>query len=123
MVNDYSLPQAVMEPGNNWISKTFRWLRDMDPMPGWELTSLWLIDESMPKRGLLNITYYSGQGKGKLGCNPNVAFRKSLCKLVLVKERDLVPENMRTRTSGDNLSKKISAGDRSAKANMSKLVH
>ena len=28
---------ATMEPGDNWPFKTFRWMRSMESMPGWEL--------------------------------------------------------------------------------------
>jgi len=29
----------VTEPGENWIEKKFRWTRDSDPVPGWEMVS------------------------------------------------------------------------------------
>jgi hypothetical protein len=31
---------ATHEPGENWIFNTFRWMRTMDSMPGWELVCL-----------------------------------------------------------------------------------
>ena len=30
---------ATNEPGDNWVFNTFRWMRSMDSMPGWELVS------------------------------------------------------------------------------------
>lgn len=57
-------------------------MRSMESMPGWELTQPWLTEEGMPMRGLLNVTYYSGEGKGKKGCKPYVIFRKALLNLV-----------------------------------------
>ena len=30
---------ATNEPGDNWVHNTFRWMRSMDSMPGWELVS------------------------------------------------------------------------------------
>jgi hypothetical protein len=36
----------------------------------------------MPMRGLVNITYYSGEGVRKKGCRPYVNFRKALLNLV-----------------------------------------
>ena len=39
----------------------------------------------MPMRGLLTVTYYSGEGKNKKGCRPYVSFRKSLLNLVLLR--------------------------------------
>lgn len=45
-------------------------------------------------RGLLNITYYSGEGKKKKGCRPYISFRKSLLNLVLINEDEIVAEDM-----------------------------
>ena len=42
----------------NWLDQIFRWKRDVEPMPGWELTQGWMSDEGMPDRGILNINYY-----------------------------------------------------------------
>lgn len=75
---------ATHEPGDNWTYNTFRWQRDMDSMPGWELTQPWLTEEGLPIRGILNVTYYSGEGVGKSGCKPYVSFRKSLLNLVCI---------------------------------------
>lgn len=33
---------STVEPGVNWTSQEFRWQRNMDPMPGWELTQMWM---------------------------------------------------------------------------------
>jgi hypothetical protein len=123
---------ATNEPGDNWVFETFRWMRSMESMPGWELVSAataiwlrvwmvtrtvsalwrcglavfcdttllsvlllmylspasqtqpWLTEEGMPMRGLVNITYYSGEGQGKKGCRPYISFRKALLNLVSV---------------------------------------
>lgn len=91
---------AVQEPGPNWASQTFRWTRDMDCMPGWELTNLWLVENSMPRKGIINVTYYSGEGTEKNGCCPNVPIRLSLLKMVLIKETDLVPDSVRIHSDG-----------------------
>lgn len=48
-------------------------------------------------RGLVNITYFSGEGKGLQGCKPYVNFRKALLRNVLLREEDLVPEEERHR--------------------------
>ena len=45
-------------------------------------TQPWLTEEGMPIRGILTVTYYSGEGKQKKNCKPYVAFRKSLLNLV-----------------------------------------
>ncbi len=51
----------------------------------------------MPMRGLLNVTYYSGEGQNKKGCKPYVAFRKSLLNLVLINEEEIVAESLRSK--------------------------
>ena len=81
---------AVSEPGDNWIAKKFRWVRDQDCVPGWELTQPWLTEEGLPMRGVLDVTYFSGEGKGKRGCKPNIPYRKSLTYLCLIDEGELV---------------------------------
>eukprot|EP01038_Epipyxis_sp_PR26KG_P005119 gene5119-7131_t len=88
---------ATFEPGDNWTFQKFRWTRNMESMPGWELTQPWLTEDGMPKRGLLNITYYSGEGKHLNGCKPYVIFRKSLLNLVLISEDEVVGEDVRNR--------------------------
>lgn len=62
--------------------KQFRWTIDSDPVPGWMLTQPWLSEEGLPNRGILDITYYSGEGIHKNGCVPVTKFRKSLLYLV-----------------------------------------
>lgn len=88
---------ATNEPGDNWTTQIFKWQRDMDPMPGWELTQPWLTDEGMPVRGILTITYYSGENKGLRGCKPSVPYRKSLLNAVLIDEWEVVEDGFRDR--------------------------
>lgn len=88
---------ATHEPGDNWTFNTFRWMRTMESMPGWELTQPWLTEDGMPMRGLLNITYYSGEGKRKNGCRPYIGFRKALLNLVLINEDEIVQEDLRSK--------------------------
>jgi hypothetical protein len=57
---------AVVEPGDNWSAGQFRWDRDMEPMPGWELTQGWMTDSGMPAKGIINLCYYSGAKEGTL---------------------------------------------------------
>ena len=88
---------ATVEPGDNWIEQYFQWQRDVDGMPGWELTTPWLTEDGMPARGILMVYYFSGDGKGQKGCKPNVPFRKSLLQQVLIEEEDIVEEGFRDR--------------------------
>jgi hypothetical protein len=80
---------AVVEPGDNWSAGQFRWEREMDPMPGWELTQGWMSESGMPQKGILNLTYYSGGRQELKGCKPAETFRRSLLCLVLVDEREI----------------------------------
>ena len=59
----------------------------MDPMPGWELTKLWLDDNEMPKKGILQITFSTDPKKG---FRANRAFRRSLLFHTLIREQDLI---------------------------------
>lgn len=83
---------SVVEPGINLTFKQFQWKREMDYIPGWELTDSWMSEEGMPIHGKLVFTYYSGEGKGKFGCLPDVFVRKALCAMVLVDENDVIDE-------------------------------
>ena len=72
-------------------------------------TQVWLTEEGLPNRGLLSITYYSGEGKELNGCKPYISFRKALLSLVLIEEDDIVPEDMRSLPRDP---KKLRRGDR-----------
>lgn len=52
----------------------------------------WLTEEGLPTKGILQVTYYSGEGKGLHGCKPFVSFRKALLQFVLMKEEEMVEE-------------------------------
>ncbi len=73
---------SVVEPGDNLPFLQFRWERDMDCMPGYELTELWMTEDGLPKKGLWDATYYAGEGKLKKGCKPAIKARKALLQLV-----------------------------------------
>lgn len=81
---------AVQEPGDNWPEKSFRWTRESDAMPGFELTQTWMVDEGLPSRGILQVTYASTP---QLGID--LDFRKSLLQLVRAKESDIGIEDHR----------------------------
>lgn len=72
----------VTEPGENWTNKQFRWIIDQPPIPSWVLTKMWMTEEGMPARGILDLTYYSGEGVGKNNCQPCIPYRKSLLFMV-----------------------------------------
>jgi len=82
---------SVVEPGVNWLEQEFKWKRDVDPMPGWELTQGWMSDEGFPDKGVLQLTYFSGNGSGEKECAPAVKFRKSLLQGVLIDEEEMWP--------------------------------
>jgi hypothetical protein len=60
-----------------------------------------LTEEGLPYKGILSLTYYSGEGKELNGCKAFVNFRKSLLAGVLIKEEEVVPEEFRSRPRRD----------------------
>lgn len=55
---------AALEPGNNFLNPIFRRLRDLDPIPGWELPAQWDIErydgklaKGIPTEGALVVDY------------------------------------------------------------------
>merc|ERR1711871_885097 len=84
---------STNEPGRNWIGETFRWERHKEGMPGWELTTSWMAEQTMPDRGILHCTYYSGEGKGKKKCKINTNYRYSLLGLFLVNEQEILDQD------------------------------
>lgn len=77
---------SVVEPGINLTFKQFQWKREMDYIPGWELTDMWCTEDGMPIHGKLVFTYYSGEGRNKSGCVPDVFLRKALCAMTVIDE-------------------------------------
>jgi hypothetical protein len=74
---------AIEEPGENWWDETFQWNRFERVIPGWELPITWFTEEGMPSKGILKLTYYSGEGIGKENCSPVWRLRNALSGLVL----------------------------------------
>lgn len=85
---------SVVEPGDNLPFLAFRWEREMDYMPGYELTELWMTEDGLPNKGLWVATYYSGDGVRKRNCKPVTKFRKALLQMVLIDEEDCIPEKL-----------------------------
>jgi len=77
---------AIVEPGDNWKDYNFRWAYDVDPVPGWELTVGYTKDDSCNVKGICQVCYYSGKGKGLQGCIAHIKFRKAMYSLVLADE-------------------------------------
>jgi Ca2+-binding EF-hand superfamily protein/Ran GTPase-activating protein (RanGAP) involved in mRNA processing and transport len=77
---------ACVEPGNNTPQPFFKWKRDLDATPGFEITAPWATEEGLPQKGNLGITFYSGEGKGLEGCKPAPAVRRALMQFCLVDE-------------------------------------
>jgi Ran GTPase-activating protein (RanGAP) involved in mRNA processing and transport len=77
---------ALVEPGDNWKDNSMRWTWDSDPVPGWELTVGYTKDETCNVKGIVQVRYYSGEGKGKDGCKCHGGFRKAMYSLVLADE-------------------------------------
>ena len=84
LVSKALLHLAVEEPGENWFDDTFQWNRSNSSIiPGWDLPITWFSEEGMPAKGLLKLSYYSGEGKGLEDCEPRMRLRHALCGLVL----------------------------------------
>lgn len=83
---------SVDEPGINLNYKRFQWKRDLDPIPGWDVTEPWFTEEGLPQHGKFAFTYYSGEGRNRNGCIPNIQLRKALIHLTLIDENEIVDE-------------------------------
>jgi hypothetical protein len=56
----------------------------MASMPGYELTEPWLTEAGLPTKGVWDVVYYAGEGKGKNGCKPMPKLRRAMLQLVCV---------------------------------------
>lgn len=45
---------------------------------GWVLNATWFSEEGFGKKGLMAFFYYSGEGRGLRGCNPDMKLRIAL---------------------------------------------
>jgi hypothetical protein len=71
----------IKERGDAWRNYSFRLDFDSVKIPAWELPEPWLVNETLPDKGLLSLTYHCGDGAKKGGC-ADVALRKSFLNLV-----------------------------------------
>jgi hypothetical protein len=83
---------SLDEPGENWIDETYSSSPDLPPMPGWELSVVWLTDAGLPHFGCLTTCYYSGDGRVGIGYLPNSKLRYALTSLVLTRAEEIVCE-------------------------------
>ena len=72
---------SLHEPGDSFQDVSFRWERQMDPMPGFELTVNMMTEEGLHRKGIFNVTYVCGDGKKKV-YKPAMKLRKSMLYLV-----------------------------------------
>jgi len=85
---------SLAEPGENWVGETYSSDPDLPPMPGWEVSVVWLTEEGLPRFGKLTSTYFSGNGLNEDGCVPDVLLRHKLCSIVLIRSSDIRPEQV-----------------------------
>ena len=52
-----------------------------------------MTEEGLSKNGMFCFTYYSGEGRNKFGCIPDVRLRRALTQLVLLDENEVVDED------------------------------
>lgn len=83
LISKALLHLAVVEPGENWWGETFQWDRGNKIIPGWELPITWFTEDGMPRKGILKLLYYSGEGEGKEECAPRWRLRHALSGMVL----------------------------------------
>ena len=77
---------SIVEPGNNMPQPMFKWKREMDATPGFEITAPWATNDGLPKKGILGLTFYSGGGGELEGCMVNKDVRRALLQFVLADE-------------------------------------
>ena len=70
----------------------FRHDRHLPDIPGWELNTSWFPEEGVPRRGILSVYVYSGEGFRNLNCKPQYELRDIFSCLVLLKHRNLYQE-------------------------------
>ena len=70
------------------LNEEFTFDRGFLPMPGWSLSTMWLSEEGLPKKGLLSLEMFAGEGMRQLGCCVDPKLRMMLSSLVLVSQRD-----------------------------------
>ncbi|GMI44136.1 hypothetical protein TrCOL_g3436 [Triparma columacea] len=85
LVSKALLHLAVVEPGENWLEETFAWSRFDKAIPGWELPRTWFTEDGMPSKGVLKLTYYSGEGKGLEECDPRWRLRHAIMGICLAR--------------------------------------
>lgn len=66
---------------------------ELDPTPGWDVTESWMTDDGLYTHGYFCFTYYSGEGRNKFGCIPNMVLRRALLQLVLIDENEVIDED------------------------------
>jgi len=52
-----------------------------------------MTDEGLATHGKFCFTYYSGEGRNKFGCIPNMELRRALLQMVLIDENEVVEED------------------------------
>jgi hypothetical protein len=70
----------------------FRHDRHLPDIPGWELNTSWFPEEGVPRRGILSVYFYSGDGIRNLNCKAQYKPRDMFSCLVLLKHRNLYQE-------------------------------
>lgn len=83
---------SIVEPGENWLNKQFIFDRGFQPMSSFTLSSEWLKEDGLGKKGLLSFEMFAGDGLRLLGCAVDPQLRVMLCALTLCPARDVLNE-------------------------------
>lgn len=82
----------IITVGEQFIEVEFRHDRHLPDIPGWELNTSWFPEEGVPRRGILSVYFYSGEGLRNLNCKAQYKPRDMFSCLVLLKHRNLYQE-------------------------------
>eukprot|EP01036_Dinobryon_divergens_P030051 gene30051-39243_t len=80
--------------------------RGFAPNPGWDLSVVWFTEEGLPKKGVLTVDIFAGDGMNMNGGQVDRTLRSALCSLVLAGERDLAVEVAAITDRNDDLTSK-----------------
>lgn len=82
--------------------------RGFAPNPGWDLSVVWFTEEGLPKKGVLTVDIFAGDGMNLFGGQVDRALRAALSTLALVGQRDITTEINSMADVNDNLTTKYS---------------
>lgn len=74
--------------------------------PGWDLNVTWFTEDGLPKKGVLTVEVFAGDGMLVAGGLVDRILRSTLSSLVLVGQRDISTEIKSISDVNDNITPK-----------------